>query len=198
MDPTREARDREAEGAFGISTYTQQLIEENARDKFGPGSDDPELRKHAGPYVTDDGEITAEGWEVLNDDVMKLERNAMAWLRKKFHGARDDGHAGGDGEELVGSFWFDPENYEHARLVELASESVPYTEGRFSCSFGRCERIDMSDGSYGDLSGSAWDDVSDFGACVLGGAITFSHIPTEVAIRCARTLAQAGKRRAKR
>lgn len=56
--------------------------------------------------VEADGTITPAGWEKLTRDVLKVESNALAWLRKTFLGARDDGHdTAGD---LVGSLFYDP------------------------------------------------------------------------------------------
>jgi hypothetical protein len=157
---------REAEAGFAITTYDQRTIEGNALERFGPKWGDPEdLRKAMGDgWVDANGAITQAGWDQLIEDINQIERNAMAWMKGTFTDARDEGH---QHDDLVGTFWFDPADYEQARLVELASD------------IGRHERIDMVDASYGDLADSAMNGVSDFGASVLGGHITFFDVKPE-------------------
>lgn len=177
-----------ADCAFGISTYEQRHVEDNARDRFGPRCDDrAEQRKMVkAKFITYEGDITPHGWDVLNADTDKLENNAMKWLKATFISASDHGH---NNDELVGSVEFDTSNENHCYLIELASMSP-----------GRCERIDMCDASYSDLSCSVWTGVSDFGASVLGGQITFTAITPEAweAIEATRddcTRADKGSRR---
>jgi len=163
--PTRAAPPQakiEASAGFEIHIDHQGVIEDNARDQF---HNDPEARAGRAGLVTHTGEITARGWDLLNDDIGKIENNALAWLRRKFQHVRADGHSGDD--SLVGSVWFDPYNEEQAFLIELASQK------------GRNERIDMIDLSYGDLARTAFDGVSDFGANVLGGAVYFFNVEPE-------------------
>jgi len=163
----------EAEAGFAIGIYEQGIIESNADERFGR-SGDPEDRQWAeeeGLFNSDagtrEGTITEKGWDLLNDDVAKIEKNAMAWMKHKFLDARDEGHS----DDLVGTFWFDPLNPDQAQLVDLAADT------------GRQERIDMVDPSYGDLADTAFDGVSDFGASVLGGGITFFDVkPEDMAI----------------
>jgi len=159
----------EADAGFAIGVYEQGIIESNADDRFGR-SGDPEDRKWAeeeGLFNSDsgtrEGTITEKGWDLLNDDVAKIEKNAMVWMKRKFLDARDEGHS----DDLVGTFWFDPKNPDHAQLVDLAADT------------GRQERIDMVDLSYGDLAHTAFDGVSDFGGMVLGGGITFFDVKPE-------------------
>jgi len=102
-----------------------------------------------------DGEITAAGWERLNEDIRILEANSLRWLRKNFLSASDEGH-GSDGT-LDGTFFYDPTNLHQADLIETAHS----------------DRIDMVDTSYGDLADSVWEGTSPF-STVLGGAIHFS------------------------
>lgn len=112
------------------------------------------------------GDITRKGWDQINEDMDRVEANTLAWLRFTFVAVRDEGHDSyGD---LVGMLWFDPNNYEQARLVELASQDG-----------GRGERIDMVDVSYGDLGNTAFNGISDFGASVLGGQVTFYDVKPE-------------------
>jgi hypothetical protein len=157
----------EASAGFEIHIDDQGVIEDNARERFGADYGDPEARAEAlrAGLVDDAGEITRTGWDLLNEDIRKIEGNALSWLRRKFQHARDDGH--GSGGDLVGSVWFDPYNEEHAYLIELASQK------------GRSERIDMVDASYGDLANTAFNGVSGFGANVLGGAIYFFDVQPE-------------------
>jgi len=134
---------KESSAGFAIGIYSQEMVEENALEKFGPKVDRI-YRKQAiiDGLVDSHSQITRKGWELLNDDINKLERNAMAWMRKKFLSAREEGHDRyGD---LTGSFWFDPHNPGQAYLVELAANT------------GRQERIDMQDASFGDLAHSVF------------------------------------------
>jgi hypothetical protein len=154
--PGRPSGPREREGAFAIHVYDQRHIEDNARDTFGPENGEPEDRKEAmkADFVDADGEITPKGWDLLSVDIVKLEKNSFAWLRKKFRSAREEGY--GRYDDLVGTFWFDVFDPVQAALVQLGID----------------ERIDMTDTSYGDLGDSVWHGTSKF-AGVLGGHITF-------------------------
>lgn len=87
----------------------------------------------------------------------------MTWLRKTFNSARDEGHGGHFGDELIGTFWFDTGKVNQAEMLMM----------------GLDDRIDMTDTSFGDLGNTAWKGVSDFGADVLGGSINFFDIDDE-------------------
>lgn len=152
---------------FAIGSDSQDLIEENVRERFGSKYGDPKDRARAirEGWIDAQGEITNDGWDLLNDDTAQIERNALAWMSKKFLNARDEGHDKYD--DLVGTFWFDPTDPEQAQLIELAADT------------GRQERIDVVDASYGDLARTAFKLVSDFGSSVLGGSITFFGVSPE-------------------
>lgn len=152
----------ERSGGFAIGTYTQDIVESNAKDHLGPKYGDPHDRAEAmsAGMVDADGDITPKGWDQLNEDILQLERNSVAWLRKTFESARDEGH--GD-DELIGTFWYDPKKLKQAEMLLM----------------GINERIDMSDSSYGDLAETVWKGVSPFGQDVLGGAISFMDIPQD-------------------
>jgi len=152
----------ERSGGFGIGIYSEWVVEENAEEHFGPKDGDPEDRATAmkAGLVDADGKITKKGWDQLNKDIGVLERNSMAWLRKTFNSARDEGH--GD-DELIGTFWYDTGKVNQAEMLVM----------------GIRERIDMSDSSYGDLADSVWKGVSSFGQGTLGGAISFSDVPQD-------------------
>jgi len=109
---------------------------------------------------------------------VRLERNALAWMRATFNSVRDDGHDGHD--YLVGSFWFDPTDPNQAYLVDLASPGN--------------ERIDMNDASYGDLANTVFNEVSSFGASVLGGQINFFDVKPEDMEIIEETLERRGPR----
>jgi hypothetical protein len=158
---------READAGFAISVNDQRDIEDNAHSTFGPKHGEQEDRDRAmkAGVVDSEGRITQKGWDQLGNDITRIERNSMAWMRKTFVSARDEGHD--KYSDLTGSFWFDPANHEQARLVELAADT------------GRQERIDMQDSSYGDLANAAFTGVSDFGSSVLGGSITFFDVKPE-------------------
>lgn len=160
----------EAAAGFAIAVYDEDLVQENARDRYGPqGSDLHTVLSRweaiESGLVDRQGTITPKGWDLLNRDVGKIERNSLSWLSRKFKGVRDEGH--GSFDELIGTVWFNPQNPEQAYLIDLAAEA------------GQGERIDMSDASYGDLADSVFDGVSDFGGSVLGGAITFFNVEPE-------------------
>jgi hypothetical protein len=170
---------REAEAAFSVGFHPDDVVEANAEDSY---AEDPARATalRAG-FIDEQGAITRKGWDQLSDDVMRIERNAMAWMRKKFLHVRDEGH--GSFDDLVGTFWFDPTDPEQAALVELAAQE------------GRQERIDMQDASYGDFAHTAMDGVSDFGWSVLGGAIYFDHVEPEDMEIIERTLETERKKR---
>lgn len=175
----------EQSGGFAISTYDERHVQDNAHERFGPRYGDPEDRKEAlaAGLVDARGDITEKGWELLSKDIQRLELNSLAWLRKHFRNARDEGHGGHDGDELVGTFWFDDEDPEQADLISL----------------GTSERIDMSDTSFGSLADYAWKGVSDFGASILGGQIQFFDIDKDVLEKVEETAdaARRARRRAR-
>ena len=159
------ARDDEAAAGFAIGTYGEDIVEDNAKEHFGPRGLDDRFEAIERGLVDRQGVITRKGWDQLNRDIGKIERNSLSWLRRKFQNVRDEGHDSyGD---LVGTLWFDPRDPAQAYLIDLAAEAGDY---------GRAERIDMVDLSYGDLAEVAFDGVSDFGASVLGGAINFFNV----------------------
>jgi len=174
-----------ADAGFAIHTDHQDVIEENAREHFGPDYGDAADRAKAmrAGLVDAKGKITDRGWEQLNKDIRTLEGNALGWLRKTFGRASDQGHDSyGD---LIGSTSFDPHNATQAHNVVM----------------GKSERIDFSDASYGDFARSgAWKGVSPFGQSVLGGHITFFDIQPPEAIDIAEETADkaAARRRAAR
>jgi len=147
-----KAQKRQGSAGFAISTYHQDVIAENAKERFGEQAD---------PYmvglVDPRGHILSAGWEELKRDIATIERNAMAWLRKTFNDARDEGHSG---DELVGTLWFNPRSKKQLSLLEI----------------GQNERIDMTDASYGDFARVAFKGVSRLGEQVLGGAIHFYDV----------------------
>lgn len=167
---SRESRSREANAGFSICLSKQDLIEENARDRFAQDGDEfehePEgymMASLEAGFIDENGNITEKGWETLIGDMVTLEENAMKWLRRKFHSASDHGHDSFD--DLVGAFYFDPENAEHADLVYTGYNN---------------ERIDFIDCTYSDLPNSIWRGVSDFGARLLDGQIYFHHVDKDV------------------
>src|SRR5208337_1893174 len=97
------ATQHERDGGFAIATYDEHHIDSNADERFGIKYGDAQERKHfkALGLLDAAGKIAPSGWAQLNKDVLTLERNAMAWLRKSFTSARDEGHSDSD---LVGTF----------------------------------------------------------------------------------------------
>ena len=158
---------RQTNAGFGISFNDQRTIEDWARDHVEDDADDRREWTVTG-LVTPDGDITQKGWDKLGDDMGRVETNSLAWMNKTFISASDQGHGGYDGNELVGTVEFDPDNPDHAWLIDLASPSP-----------GRNERIDMVDTSFGDLGKTAFDGISNFGASILGGQIMFYDVKPE-------------------
>jgi hypothetical protein len=155
----------EHSAGFNVHTDGQDLVEENARERFGPRYGDPKDRAEAlrHGWVDKNGNITREGWDILVQDLRRLEDNSVSWLRSKFVSVRDEGHDSyGD---LIGAIWFDLDDPEQVHQLDM----------------GLRERVDMSDSSYGDLAHSVWKGVSDFGQSVLGGAINFFDVPKQLA-----------------
>lgn len=136
---------------FAISTYGQSMIEDMAEERAREGEEFPGL-------MTATGEITQKGWDKLGEDISQLEINGLAWLRKNFYNARDEGHDGND--DLIGTLWYSPRSKKQLELLEL----------------GVRERVDMSDAGYGDFAKAAFKGVSDFGEAVLGGQINFFDV----------------------
>lgn len=139
---------------FSIYTYGEDLIEDNARDKMDVRYGEPEFRSQVlkRRLMTADGKITERGWEVLNRDVLTLERNAMAWLRRTFRSAVDHGHDSyGD---LVGYVWASLADREQRKLVMQVMDGLD-------------EKVELDDVP------DAFKGVSEFGRVVLGGAINF-------------------------
>ncbi len=151
----------EATAGFTIHTDHQDLIEDNARDRFGHDGNAAERAKQlkAG-FIDARGTITDRGWKQLVKDMRVLEDNGLFWLKKVFEHAREEGHdASGD---LIGSITFDP--WSPVQADNLIA--------------GRNERIDFSDTTYGDFAKSrdSWKGVSPFGQSLLGGSINFFDI----------------------
>lgn len=100
----------------------------------------------------------------MTDDSLRLERNCLAWLRKTFDNALDEGHGGHDGEELIGTFWFDPTDTEQMEWIHQGTfesirmlEHLPYAEA---------EKL---------LTG-----LSKFGYGLLDAEIQFFDVPQEI------------------
>ena len=151
----------EVSAGFAVHTDHEDVIRDNAREHFGLSYGDAEDRAKAlkAGLIDAKAEITSHGWDQLNKDIRVLEGNALAWLRKIFGRARDEGHdSQGD---LIGAVWFNPRKATQAENLVM----------------GKNERIDFSDSSYGDFAGKgAWKGVSNFGKSVLGGHITFFDV----------------------
>ena len=150
----------QSSAGFDIHTDHEDVVEDNARERFGTNYGDAAERakQMKAGLVDDQGKITKRGWELLNKDIATLERNGLAWLRKTFGNASDQGHDAQGG--LIGSVSFDPLNVAHARNILM----------------GKNERIDFSDSSFGDFARDAWKGVSTFGQEVLGGSINFFDV----------------------
>ena len=139
---------------FAIDLYPEHVIEANVEDAFDPRHGIATAAERAEALaegvITDAGELTEKGWEWLNDDDAKLERAALGWLRANFIGARDEGHGGHGGEELIGTFWVNPRSKKQMALLAAMESS---------------DGVDL-----GLLVPSAWRSLSKLGNA-LGGRI---------------------------
>jgi hypothetical protein len=144
---------------FAIATWAESTIEEDSRERFGPDYGDPDERVRLldERMIEDDGTPTRKGWEALNNDLMRLERNVVRWLGKAFESARDEGHSD---DELIGSIRYDPDSSYQRELISSA----------------RYEAVDINDVGRGDLADDAWTGVSDFGLAVLGADLVFFDV----------------------
>jgi len=127
---------------FAISTPSQDMLEENARER--PGR-----------------ELTDEDWEVLNDDIGRIENNFLKLLDETLDSARDEGHGGKDGEELIGTAWYDPDNKEQLDFV--------------------MERTEWEDSPDIDRDLDVYKGVSELGLDVMGSdaRVEFFDVPEE-------------------
>lgn len=81
--------EEELTGGFAINTSDEKVIEDNFRDRRGR-------------------EPNGKEWEQIGKDLMKIESNAVKYLKKVLGNASDEGHnSSGD---LLGSFWCDWSN----------------------------------------------------------------------------------------
>jgi hypothetical protein len=169
----------QSSAGFDIHTDHEDVVEDNARERFGPDYGDAadRAKRVKEGLVDEQGKITKRGWELLNKDIAALERNALGWLRKTFGNASDQGHDAQGG--LIGSVSFDPLNVSHARNILM----------------GKNERIDFSDSSYGDFAREAWKGVSTFGQEVLGGSINFFDIDQNALDIAEETVDRADRRK---
>jgi hypothetical protein len=107
---------------FAVDLYPEDVIDANVEDTFSPkyGKVSASERREAieEGVITKDGELTPKGWEWLNDDIRKVEVRVVSWLRDTFEGARDEGHGGHSGEELIGTFWVNPRSKKQMGLLE--------------------------------------------------------------------------------
>jgi hypothetical protein len=169
----------QSSAGFDIHTDHEDVVEDNARERFGPDYGDAadRAKRLKEGLVDEKGKITRRGWDLLNKDIATLERNGLAWLRKTFGNASDQGHDAQGG--LIGSVSFDPLNVAHARNILM----------------GKNERIDFSDASYGDFARDAWKGVSDFGQEVLGGSINFFDVDANALEIAEKTTDRADRRK---
>lgn len=172
----------QSSAGFDIHTDHESVVEDNARERFGPDYGDAadRAKRLKEGLVDEQGKITRRGWDLLNKDIATLERNGLAWLRKTFGNASDQGHDAQGG--LIGSVSFDPLNVAHARNILM----------------GKNERIDFNDSSFGDFAREAWKGVSDFGQEVLGGSINFFDIEPPNALEIAEETTDRADRRKRR
>jgi hypothetical protein len=138
---------------FAIDTWGEDVIADEAMEYFlRPEDADLVGEFIAAGFMTDKGKITPKGWDRLTVDTEKFERSALAWLRKTFEDARDEGHD--KHGALIGTVWWDPKNKKQRALIEQGSAEDGV--------------IDANDR---ELS-AAWKGCSDFSS-VLGGQVTF-------------------------
>ena len=92
---------------FAIVSPTEYDMEQDALDAIGR-------------------ELTDEDWETLNEDISKLEGNALKYLKEKIYSVRDEGH---DDNDLVGTAWYDADSPEQVDYVMERSQQAEAYEG---------------------------------------------------------------------
>ena len=91
---------------FAIVTSPENVIADNFQDKF-------------------DKEPTNNEWDTINNDITKMENNALRFLKKKLQSANDEGH--GSDDSLVGTCWVEWEDKKACKYVwESRQEKDPW------------------------------------------------------------------------
>jgi len=119
-------------------------------------------------YVTDSGDITELGWEVLSKADLQIEMNALQWIRENSISASDEGH--GD-TGLVGTLCLDINNAKHISLLQNCDDLNEYEK------YGIYE---LFTGNHNDLDAIFTKDISSFGEYIRVESIEFFEIPSEV------------------
>ena len=91
---------------FAIVTDSQDVIEDNFRDRRGREPSDEE-------------------WKQINKDVQTVERNAVAYLNKVLGQVRDEGHSDDD---LIGSVWCPWTNKEGLEIIWTNRDEAGHQE----------------------------------------------------------------------
>jgi hypothetical protein len=92
--------------------YNESLASEKARlresekmdDTFDAGFAFSTSSEDSIKDVAEERGITLD-WDKLNEDNRTIEWNFLRWLERETKGARDEGHGGYNGDELVGTIW---------------------------------------------------------------------------------------------
>lgn len=159
-------RERDISAGFAILTTSSGTIEDNLSDIVASMDHYfvETFREWERQGLIEGDVITEKGWDVLTDDSLRLERNCLAWLRKTFDNALDEGHGGHDGEELIGTFWFDPTDTEQMEWIHQGTfESIRMLEHLPNA---EAEKL---------LTG-----LSKFGYGLLDAEIQFFNVPQEI------------------
>jgi hypothetical protein len=142
--------------------YVQDCITEDV--EYNREDKDMDTLINAG-LITDSGEVTQLGWDTLNEDSMKIERNVLNYLKETFVFASDEGHdSGGD---LIGSLDINVND----------SKQLEAIDGEF---ISENSRIIHSDNFTNEESIKFINGISDFGKMYLEVEIEYFDIPPEL------------------
>jgi len=94
---------------FAIVTLDEGTIEDNAQDSLGR-------------------ELTKDEWEDITKDLSTQEYNALEFIKENIDDARDEGHGGHTGDELIGTAWYDDDDEKQRDFVMFREDSADYPD----------------------------------------------------------------------
>lgn len=145
---------REVEVGWSFSV-TDEIAQDNIGDLIYDAAE-VLLAWEKQDLIDEEGEITDTGWSRLFEDMLKVEKGCVNWLKSTFIHAVADGHDNYD--DLVGRVWVDPENSNH--IKEMSGEYLNSNEF-------------VLNSSSGTLDWSIFESASDFGQSLLSASLVF-------------------------
>lgn len=136
---------------FSISLGDERIIADNFRDSFGRKPDKAD-------------------WEILSDDVEKLETAIYKQMKHIFPKIREEGHSGDD-DALVGTVWLDS-NKEYNLVTDRLNDFEDNNNGTYTI-YGHNEPANDFIMKY-----HLDKDCSEFVSCLMP-SISFFEVPEE-------------------